>query len=139
MLKLRKVWKDRGISISTKVRLIRALVFSVVTYGCESWTLKKKARAKISSFEYWCWRRLLGISWKDRRTNESITKELGVEPQLVFQIDKQKLSFVGHVCRANGLEKTIMLGMGEGKRKRGKPRMRWIDGVRELMDLTSKC
>lgn len=135
MMNLTKIWKDRGISTSTKVMLVRALVFPVLKYGCESWTVRKKDRDKLQSSEYWCWRRLLRISWTEKRTNQSILNELGIEPRLMNEIDKQKLRYFGHIMRSDGLEKAIMLGMGEGKRKKGRPRMRWIDGVQELTGL----
>ena len=119
MMNLTKIWKDRGISTSTKVMLVRALVFPVLKYGCESWTVRKKDRDKLQSSEYWCWRRLLRISWTEKRTNQFILNELGIEPRLMNEIDKQKLRYFGHIMRSDGLEKAIMLGMGEGKERKG--------------------
>ena len=135
MMNLSKIWKDKGISASTKVMLVRALIFPILKYGCESWTVKKKDKEMLMSCELWCWRRLLRISWTERRTNQSILDELGIEPSLMSEIDRQKLRYFGHIMRSDGLEKAIMLGMGEGKRKKGRPRMRWLDEVQELTGL----
>ena len=91
MTNLKKIWKDKGITKSTKVRFVKALMFPVLMYGCESWTINSKDEAKLNSFEYWCWRRLLRISWKDKRTNRSILSELNIQPELHTQIVKQKI------------------------------------------------
>jgi Reverse transcriptase (RNA-dependent DNA polymerase) len=129
---LEKIWKDKNISVKTKVELVKALVFPVATYGCESWTLRKNDRKKITTFEYWCWRRMLRISWTEKRTNVSIAAQIERITPLEDTVTKQKLSYFGHVIRNDGLEKTIMLGMGEGKRGRGRPRTRWLDEIREI-------
>jgi hypothetical protein len=133
---LNKIWKDRSISVSTKVRLVKALVFPIMTYGCETWTTKKREQEKIRAAEYWCWRKMLRIPWTAKRTNASIAKEVGEPVSLTSVIAKMKLSYFGHVMRANSLEKSVMTGMGEGKRGRGRPRTRWIDEIKQLMGLT---
>ena len=116
MTSMSKIWKDSAISKSTKTRLVRALVFPIALHGCESWTTRKTEKKKIASFENWCWRRMLRVSWTDRRTNASIIEEIGSGTTLLNQALKQKLSYFGHVVRADGLEKSLMLGMGEGKK-----------------------
>jgi len=133
---LDKIWKDKNITKKTKVRLVKALVFPVTMYGCETWTMKARDRKRINSFEYWCWRRMLRIAWTAKKTNEFIKEQVQVKVSLEQMINKQKLSYFGHVMRGNGLEKTVMLGMGEGKRSRGRPRRRWIDEVIEATDLS---
>ena len=135
MTSMSKIWKDSAISKSTKTRLVRALVFPIALYGCESWTTRKTEKKKIASFENWCWRRMLRVSWTDRRTNASIDEEIGSGTTLLNQALKQKLSYFGHVVRADGLEKSLMLGMGEGKRNRGRPRARWMDEILERTGL----
>ena len=132
---LQRVWKDRDISLATKVRLVKSLVFPVVCYSCESWTMKAKDRRRIEAFENWCWRRLLRIPWSAKRTNESIRNELQINEHIEHKMSELKLRYFGHVVRANGLEKTIMFGMGEGQRRRGRPRIRWLD---EIVALTGK-
>ena len=132
---LQRVWKDRDISLPTKVRLVRALVFPVVYYSCESWTMKGKDRRRIEAFENWCWRRLLRIPWSAKRTNESIRNELLINDHIECKMSELKLRYFGHVVRANGLEKSIMVGMGDGQRRRGRPRLRWLD---EIVAVTGK-
>ena len=132
MMDLSKIMKDRDITRRTKIRIIKAMVFPVATYGCESWTLRKKERKKIDAFELWTWRRLLKVPWTAKRTNQSILDEVRPECSLEALMLKQKLSYFGHVMRAErSLEKTIMLGKVGGSRRRGRQRTRWMDGIRE--------
>ena len=113
MTGLNKIWKDKDITITTKCRIVNALVFPVVLYGCESWTIRKVERRRIDSFELWCWRRLLRIPWTARRTNKSVIEEIKPTNPLEAQIKKQQLSYFGHIMRSeNSLEKSMMLGMG---------------------------
>ena len=106
------------------------MVFPVVMYGCESWTIKKTERQRIDAFELWCWRRLLRVPWTARRSNQSILKDISPEPSLEGLMLKQKLQYFGHLMqRADSLEKTLMLGKIEGKRRRGGQRVRWLDGI----------
>ena len=132
---LEKIWKDKNITIQSKIRLVNALVFPVAVYGCESWTLRQYERKKIDAFEQWCWRRMLRIPWTAKRTNKSVADEVNTNLSLQGRIIKQKLSYFGHVMRANGLEKSIMLGMGEGQRGRGRPRTRWLDEIQSTTGL----
>ena len=118
-----------------KVRLVRALVFSVALYGCEAWTLNKDLQGRVNAFEFWCWRRLLHVSWRDKRTNVYIWEEIGGGTSLEIKALKMKLSYFGHVVRSEGLEKTVMLGMGGGSRGRGRPRRRWMDEICEVTNL----
>ena len=120
----------------TKVHLVKAMVFPVVMYGCESWTVKKAEHQRIDAFELWCWRRLLRVSWTARRSNQSILKEISPGCSLEGLILNLKLQYFGHLMRrADSLEKTQMLGKIEGRRRRGKQRMRWLDGITNLMDM----
>ena len=120
----------------TKVRLVKAMVFPVVMYRCESWTLKKAEHQRIDAFELWCWRRLLRIPWTARRSNQSILKELSPEYSLEGLMLKLKLQYFGHLIqRADSLEKTVMLGKIEGRRRRGQQRMRWLDDITNSMDM----
>lgn len=134
MAKLDQVWRDRDISLTTKTRLVKALVFSIVAYGAETWTVKKPDKRKIDAFEMWCWRRLLRVPWTARRRNTEILEAVGNPLSLYGILFNQKMKYFGHVIRANGMEKRILLGMTEGTRKRGRPRQRWID---EIMDETN--
>ena len=129
--------KSRDITLSTKVRLMKAMVFPVVMYGCESWTVKKAERRRIDAFELWCWRRLLRVPWTARKSNQSILKELSPGCSLKGLMLKLKLQYFGHLMwRADSFEKTLMLGKIEGKRRRGPQRMRWLDGITDLMDMS---
>ena len=120
----------------TKVRLVKAMVFPVVMYGCESWTIKKAERWRIDAFELWCWRRLLRVPWTARRSNQSILKEISPEYLLEGLILKLKLWYFGHLkWKTDSLEKTLMLVKIEGRRRRGRQRMRWLDGITDLMDM----
>ena len=130
---LSKIWKDKHVSVETKKRLVRALIFPVVMYGCESWTKTQSMEKKINACEMWIWRKMLRISWTEKRTNESVRKELGIEKEETLQqsATKWKLCYFGHVMRSNGLEKELMTACGEGRRRRGRPRIRWLDEVQE--------
>ena len=120
MTNLDSILKSRGITLSTKVRLVKAMVFPVVIYGCESWTIKKAEHLRINAFELWCWRRLLRVPWTARRSNQSILKEISPEYSLEGLMLKLKLQYLGHLMRrTNSLEKTLMLGKIEGRRRRG--------------------
>ena len=122
--------------LATKVRLVKAMVFPVVMYGCESWTIKKAERQKIDAFELWCWRRLLGVPWTARRSNQSILKEIGPRCSLEGLMLKLKLQYFGHLMqRADSFEKTLMLGGIGGRRRRGRQRMRWLNGITDSMDM----
>ena len=121
----------------TKVRLVKAMAFPVVTYGCESWTVKKAKHRRIDVFELWCWRRLLRVPWTARRSNQSILKEISPEISLEGMMLKLKLQYFGHLMqRVDSLEKTLMLGGIGGRRRRRRPRMRWLDGIADSMDMT---
>ena len=128
---------SRDIALPTKVRLVKAMVFPVVMYGCESWTIKKAERRRIDAFELWCWRRLLRVPWTARRSNQSILKEISPEYSLEGLMLKLKLQYFGHLIRrTDSLEKTLMLGKIEGGRRRGRQRMRWLDGITDYMSLS---
>ena len=136
MTNLDSILKSRDITLPTKVCLVKAMVFPVVLYGCESWTIKKAERWRIDAFELWCWRRLLGAPWTARRSNQSILKESSPGCSLEGLMLKLKLQYFGHLMqRADSLEKTLMLGNIEGRRRRGRQRMRWLDGITDLMDM----
>ena len=137
MTNLDSILKSRDITLPTKVRLDKAMVFPVVMYGCESWTIKKAERGRIDAFELWCWRRLLRVPWTARRSNQSILKEISHEYSLEGLMLKLKLQSFGHlIWRTDSLEKTLMLGKIEGRRRRGLQRMRWLDDVTDSMDIS---
>ena len=128
--------KNRDITLSTKVHLVKAMVFPVVMDGCKSWTIKKAECRKIKAFELWCWRRLLRVPWTARRSNQSILKEISSEYSLEGPMLKLKLQYFGHLMwRVDSFEKTLMLGKIEGRRRRGWQRMRWLDGITDSMDM----
>ena len=136
MTNLDSIFKSRDITLLTKVRLVTAMVFPVVMYGCESWTVKKAERRRIDAFELWCWRRLLRVPWTARRSNQSILKEINPGISLEGMKLKLKLQYFGHLMRrVDSLEKTLMLGGIGGRRRRGRLRMRWLDGITDLMDV----
>ena len=136
MTNLDSILKSRDITLPTKVRLVKAMVFPVVRYGRESWTVKKAECQKIDPFELWCWRRLLRVPWTARRSNQSILKETSPGYSLEGLMLKLKLQYFGHLMRrADSLEKTLMLG-GIGGRRRGRQRMRWLDGITDSMDMS---
>ena len=137
MTNLDSILKSRDITLSTRVRLIKAMVFPVVMYGCESWTINKAEHRRIDTFELWCWRRLLRVPRTARRSNQSILKEISPECSLEGLMLKLKLQYFGHLMRrADSFEKTLMLGKIEGRRRRGRQRMRWLDGITVSMDLS---
>ena len=137
MTNLDSIWKSRDITLSTKVSLVEAMVFSVVMYVCESWTIKKAERRRIDSFELWRWRRLLRVPWTARRSNQSILKEISPECSLEGRMLKLKLQHFGHlIWRADSFEKTLMLGKIEARRRRGWQRMSWLDGITDSMYLS---
>ena len=135
MTNLDSILKSRDITLPTKVHLVKAMVFPVVMYRCESWTLKKAERRRIDAFELWYWRRLLRVPWTARRTDQSILKEISPEYSLEGLMLKLKLQHFGHLMqRTDSLEKTLMLGKIEGRRRRGWQRMRWLDDITDLKD-----
>ena len=137
MTNLDSIFKSRDITLPTKVRLVKAMVFPSVMYGCESWTVKKAEPRRIDDFELWCWRSLLRVPWTARRSNQSILKEIGPGCSLEGMMLKLKLQYFGYLMwRVDSLEKTLMLrGIG-GRRRRGQQRMRWLDGITDSMDLS---
>ena len=136
MTNLDSILKSRDITLPTKVCLVKVIVFPVVMYGCESWTINKAERWRIDVFELWCWRRLLRVPWTARRPNQSILKETSPGCSLEGLMLKLKLQYFGHLMwRADSSEKTLMLGKVEGRRRRGQQRMRWLDGITDSMDM----
>ena len=137
MTNLDSILKSRDITVSTKVRLVKAMVFPGVVYGCESWTVKNAEHQRIDAVELWCWRRLLRVPWTARRSNQSILKEINPECSLERLILKLKLQYSSHLMRrAYSLEKTLLLGKIEGGRRRRRQRMRWLDGITNSMDVS---
>ena len=137
MTNLDSIFKSRDITLSTKVRLVKAMVFPVVMYECESWTVKKAEHQRIDAFELWCWRRLLRVPWTARRSNQSILKQTSPGCSLEELMLKLKLQYFGHLMRrVASLEKTLMLGGIGGRRRRGLERMRWLDGITDSMDVS---
>ena len=137
MTNLDSILKSRDITLPTKVHLVKAMVFPVVIYGCESWTVKKAEHRKIDAFELWCWRRLLRVPWSARRSNQSILKEISPGCSLEGLMLKLKLQCFGHLMRrVDSLEKTLMLGRIGGRRRRGRQRVRWLDGITDLMGMS---
>ena len=136
MTNLDSILKSRDITLSTKVRLVKAVVFPVVMYGCESWIIKKAEHRRIDAFELWCWRRLLRVPWTARRSNQSILKQIRPGCSLEGLMLKLKLQYFGLLMwRVHSLEKTLMLGKIEGRRRKGQQRMRWLDGITDSMDM----
>ena len=136
MTNLDSIFKSRDMTLPTKVCLVKAMVFPVVMYGCESWTVKKAECRRIDGFELWCWRRLLRVPWTARRSNQSILKEISPGISLEGMMLKLKLQYFGHLMRrVDSLEKTLMLGGIGGRRRRGRQRMRWLDGITDSMDV----
>ena len=137
MANLDSILKSRGITLPTNVHLVKAMVFPVVVYGCESWTTKKAECQRIDAFELWCWRRLLRVPWTARRSNQSILKEISPECSLEGLMLKLKLQYFGHLMRrADSSEMTLMLGKTEGRKRRGRQRIRWLDGITNSMDMS---
>ena len=137
MSNLDSVLKSRGISVLTKVYIVKVMIFPVVMYGCENWTIKKAEHRRNDTFKLWCWRRLLRVPWSARRSNQPIQKVINPEYSLEGLILKLKLQYFGHLMRrADSLEETVMLGKIEGKRRRGQQRMRRLHGITDSMDLS---
>ena len=137
MTNLDSILKSRDITLPTKVHLVKAMVYPVLMYGCESWTVKKVERRRIDAFELWCWRRLLRVPWTARRSNQSILKEISPGCSLEGLILKLKLQYFGHLMRrVDSLEKTLMLGGIGGRKRRGRKRKRWLDGITDSMDMS---
>ena len=137
MTNLDSILKSRDVTLPIKVHLVRAIVFPVVMYGCESWTIKKAECQRIDAFELWCWRRLLRVPWTARRSKQSILKEISPGCSLEGLMLKLKLQYFGHLKqRTDSLEKTLTLGKIEGGRRRGRQRMRWLDGITDSMDMS---
>ena len=137
MTNLDSIFKSRDITLQTKVRLVKAMVFAVVMYGCESWTIKKAECQRIHAFELWCWRRLLRVPWTARRSKQSILKDISPGISLEGMMLKLKLQYFGHLMRrVDSLEKTLMLGGIGDRRRRGQQRMRWLDGITDSMDMS---
>ena len=133
MTNLDSILKSRDLTLQAKVHLVKAMVFPVVMYGCESWTVKKAKRRRIDAFELWCWRRLLRVPWTARRSN---LKEISPECSLEGLMSKLKLQYVGHLMqRADSFEKSLILGKIEGRRRRGRQGMKWLDGITDSMDM----
>ena len=136
MTNLDSILKSRDTTLPTKVCLVKAMVFSMVMYGWEGWTVKKSERQRIDAFELWCWRRLLRVPWTARRSNQSILKEISPRCSLEGMMLKLKIQYFGHLMRrVDSLKKTLMLGGTGGRRRRGRQRMRWLDGITNLMDM----
>ena len=137
MTNLDSIFKSRDITLPTKVCLVKAMVFPVVMYGCENWTVKKAEHQRIDAFELWCWRRLLRVPWTASISNQSILKEISPGISLEGMMLKLKLQYFGHLMRrVESLKKTLMLGGIGGKRRRGQQRMRWLDGIIDSMDVS---
>ena len=137
MTNLDSILKSRDITLSTKVHLVKAMVFAVVVYGCESGTIKKAEHRRIDASELWCWRRLLRVPWTARRSNQSILKELSPGIYLEGMMLKLKLQYFGHLMlRVDSLEKSLMLGGIGGRRRRGQQKMRWLDGITDAMNVS---
>ena len=137
MTNLDSIFISRDITLPTMVRLVKAMVFPVVMYGCESWTEKKAECQRTDAFELWCWRRLLRVPWTARRSNQSILKDVNPGISLEGMMLKLKLQYFGHLMRrVDSLEKTLMLGRIGGRRRRGRQRMRWLDGITDSMDMS---
>ena len=137
MTNLHSILKIRDITLPTKVHLVKAMLFPMVMYGCESWTVEKAERRKIDAFELWCWRRLLRVPWTARRSNQSILKEISPRCSLEGLMPKLKLQYFGHLMRrVDSLEKTLMLGGVGSRRGRGRQKKRWLDGITDLMGMS---
>ena len=136
MTNLDSILKSRDITLPKKVHLVKAMVFPVVMYGCESWTIRKAEHYRTDVFELWCWRRCLTVPWTARRSNQSTLTEISPEYSLEGLMLKQKLQNFGHLMRTDSFEKTLMLGKIEGRRRRGQQRMRWLDGITDSTDMS---
>ena len=136
MINLDSILKSREITLPIKVHLVKPMVFPVVMHGCESWAIKKAEHQRIDAFELWCWRRLLRVPWTARRSNQSILKEISPEYSLEGLVLKLKLQYFGYLIHTGSLKKTLMLGKIEDRRRRGRQRMRWLDGITDTMDMS---
>ena len=137
MTNLDSILKSRDITLPTEVHLVKAMVFSVIIYGCESWTMNKAEHQRIDAFKLWCWRRVLRVPWTARRSKQSILKEISPEYSLEGLMLKLKLQYFGHLMqRADSFERTLMLGKIKGRRRRGRQRMRWLDGITNSIDMS---
>ena len=137
MTNLDSIFKSRDITLPARIHIVKAIVFPVVIYGCECWTVKKAECRRIDAFELWCWRRLLWVLWTARRSNQSILKEISPGVSLEGMMLKLKLQYFGHLMRrVDSLEKTLMVGGIGGRRRRGRQRMRWLDGITDLIDVS---
>ena len=137
MRNLDSILKSRDLTLLTKVRIVKVMVFPVVMYDCESWTIKKAEHWRIDAFELWCWKRLLRVPWTTRRSNQSIINKINPEYSVEELMLNLKLQYFGHLMqRADPLEKTLMLGKSEGRKRRGQERMRWLDGITDSMDMS---
>ena len=137
MTNLGSILKSRDIALPPEVHLVKAMAFPVVMFGCESWTIKKADHKVIDPFQLWCWRRLLRVPWTARRSNQSIQKEISPKYSLEGLMLKLKLQYFGHLMqRTDSLEKTLMLGKIEGRKRRGQQKMRWLDGITDLIDMS---
>ena len=142
MCELTTLWKDRSIPVALKMRLVKTLVWTVLSYGAEAWTLKVRDERKITSMEMWLWQRMLRISWMEKRTDNSILQELEIKRELLGHVRKRKLTYYGHLCRDHGCQitKTVVEGYVEGRRRRGRPRKQYIDNIKQWTQLTtSQC
>ena len=138
VISLSNIWKDRSITLQTKIRILHSLVFPVATYRCECWILKKADENRLRSFEIWCYRRILRISWRERKTNEWVLQKIRQatrDATLMNKINKRKVSFLDHVARSKGLGNDILSGMVSGKRRRGRPRRKLEDDVHEILGI----
>ena len=136
MVSFNNIWKSK-ICMRIKLRLLDAAVFSIASYGSESWTITRKLEAKIDAFEMWCYRRMLHVTWKEKRTNRWVLDKIGREMILKKNIIQRKMRYFGHACRNNGLERTVIQGMMEGKRGRGRPKQEWKDDIKRWTGMTS--
>ena len=135
-ISLTKIWKNRSISLKTKMRLLTTLIFPIASYGAECWVLKTSDEIRIQSFEMWCYRRVLRISWTDRITNEEVLRRISCKERLLNTLNERKLAFIGHILRTNGLEKRLLTGMVMGNRGRGRPKTRLSDNIKKISGLT---
>ena len=142
MCELTTLWKDRSIPVALKMRLVKTLVWTVLSYGAEAWTLKVREERKITSMEMWLWRRMWRISWMEKRTDNSVLQELEIKRELLGHVRKRKLTYYGHLCRDHGCQitKTVVEGYVEGRRRRGRPRKQYIDNIKQWTQFTtSQC
>ena len=137
-ISLTDIWKDRGISRETKIRIMHTLVFPIALYGCETWSVGMADKKKIVAFEMWCWRRMLRIPWMEHKTNDFVLNQIGQNATVFTKIERSKLQYFGHICRRQGdnIENIIMQGRMEGSRRRGRQKLRWSDGIKQTTGLS---